>query len=144
MFHVAILSNFRGYINSNSNQITLQSRSAFGLTIFADNRIIVVGGMGADKNALDGIEELSEDGTHWTQISTDLQSSLKHIAFTSWPLCLSFYRSEAQRQAIAVFHVRGAQGLCPRLLTLTALLYLCMYIMFKCMILSCKCDIMIL
>ena len=57
---------------------------------------------------------------------------------------LSFYRSEAQRQAIAVFHVRGAQGLCPRLLTLTALLYLYMYIMFNCMMLSCKCDIMIL
>ena len=43
--------------------------------MFADKRIIVVGGMGDDENALDSIEELSEDGTHWTQMSKELQSS---------------------------------------------------------------------
>ena len=43
--------------------------------MFGDNRIIVVGGMGADKNALDSIEELSEDGTQWTQIGKDLSYS---------------------------------------------------------------------
>ena len=52
--------------------VSFQARSAFGLTMFGDNRIIVVGGMGADKNALDSIEELSEDGTTWTPLSKDL------------------------------------------------------------------------
>ena len=61
-----------------STVIPLQARSAFGLTMFGDNRIIVVGGMGAEKNALDSIEELSEDGTHWTPISTDLQYTVGH------------------------------------------------------------------
>ena len=52
--------------------VSFQARSLFGLTMFGDNRIIVVGGMGADKNALDSIEELSEDGTTWTTLSKDL------------------------------------------------------------------------
>ena len=30
--------------------------------MFADNRIVAVGGMGAKENALDSIEQLSEDG----------------------------------------------------------------------------------
>ena len=47
----------------------IQARSSFGLTMFADKRIVAVGGMGAKENALDSIEELSEDGTQWTKLS---------------------------------------------------------------------------
>ena len=45
-----------------------QARSAFGLTKFADNRIIAVGGMGMGMMALDSIEELAQDSSHWTPI----------------------------------------------------------------------------
>ena len=86
-----------------------------------------MGGMGAKENALDSIEELSEDGTQWTKLSKiyniqsipDIVTPFKFVTISR----TSFYRCDSQRPKIPVLHVGGAEGLHPGLLTSTVSLY---------------------